>query len=36
MRVFYLGVIACVIWAIADFEGFKGSVLTTFGQLMGG
>ena len=36
MRVFYLGVIACVVWAIADFEGFKGAVLTTFKQLIAG
>ena len=35
MRVFYLGVIACIVRAIADFEGFKGSVMTTFQQLMG-
>ena len=36
MRIFYLGVIACVIWAIRDFDGFKASVMTTFQQLLAG
>ena len=29
-------VITCVILAIVDFDGFKGSVMITFQQLMGG
>ena len=36
MKIFYLGVVACVMWAIVDFDGFKGSVMITFQQLMGG